>query len=162
MIINNIVSITIIGLVILSGCGPKTIGTSAQNKAERIPELQETNKSTTETQLSQGQWQIKQMNNTSLKSASSKLPMIKFNIEENSIHGFTGCNNYFGKYEIIDDRTIRFSNIGATKMFCTETMEIENDFLEIINNTQYYEISEKQLLLFDKNKNQIAVLEYKE
>ena len=67
--------------------------------------------------------------------------------EENRIHGFSGCNSFFGIYNLEEGNRIRFSALGATRMACPEGAINENDFLEIFNLADNYTINGDKLEL---------------
>ncbi len=46
-------------------------------------------------------------------------------------HGYGGCNRFFGKYSI-ENGILRFENLASTKMYCMETMPIEDAFFKAI------------------------------
>lgn len=50
--------------------------------------------------------------------------------------GKTDCNSYFATYAIGTDGVITFSDIGATKMFCEDSQEME--FIGFLTNTSHY------------------------
>jgi heat shock protein HslJ len=59
----------------------------------------------------------------------------------------TGCNSGMGSYELAGN-TIRFNQVGTTKMACEgDRMRIENAVLEILNGEATYEIDAASLTL---------------
>lgn len=71
---------------------------------------------------------------------------ISFNEDGSRISGFGGCNRYFGSCNKSGNR-ISFSGLGATKMFCQETMSIEDNFLTVLSEVDSYAINDTTLLL---------------
>lgn len=61
----------------------------------------------------------------SLPEMEARDPHIIFDAEEQRIHGFAGCNSFFGQYQIKPDSKISFANIASTKMYCANTMELK-------------------------------------
>ncbi len=59
------------------------------------------------------------------------VPFIRFE-EDGKVHGFAGCNNFFGSYTL-KGRTIRISDVGATRKICEETMILEQAFLKLLS-----------------------------
>lgn len=51
--------------------------------------------------------------------------------------GNSGCNSFFGNYEIQGENRISFSKIGATKMAC-ENMEVEGQFFKVLEMVDNY------------------------
>lgn len=79
-------------------------------------------------------------------------------VDEGMVNGFSGCNRYFGEYSL-EGKTIRFSNIGKTKMYCESTMKIETSFLKALENCTFFEISKDgDIQLFNGNKSLLITL----
>ena len=81
---------------------------------------------------------------------------ITFNKEESRVNGNLGCNRFFGSFEI-NDNSLKFSKLGATKMMCINSMEIEAGFSAALNATDSYEIKGGALIL-KNGKKVLAVL----
>jgi copper homeostasis protein (lipoprotein) len=90
-----------------------------------------------------------------LKGGSRK-PHIVFDSEKHRVHGFAGCNSFFGEYHIKDDGSVRFGNIAYTKMYCAETMKIENAFLQALNNCGNLSVDDGILQIKDAENKVIA------
>lgn len=65
---------------------------------------------------------------------------------DNKVSGNSGCNRYFGSVTI-EGTTIKFSQMGSTRMFCTEGAAIEAAVLETYTLADNYTIEGKQLTL---------------
>ncbi|MBF9252739.1 META domain-containing protein [Pontibacter sp. 172403-2] len=73
---------------------------------------------------------------------------IRFEENENDVHGFTGCNKFFGKYEGNEEQqTLKLSQLGATKMMCPN-IELENKLMRVLENVDSYRISDDVLTLY--------------
>ncbi len=87
------------------------------------------------------------------------LPYIFFK-EDFSVFGYGACNNFFGSV-LIQESSIAFSNIGSTKKYCFETMEIETAFFNALSLAVSYEIDVyDRLYLFDKEHNLLVSFAY--
>lgn len=82
---------------------------------------------------------------------------IHFNDAEKRADGMAGCNRFFGAYEL-DGKTLKFSQMGATRMTCPD-MNIETAFFKMLENTDRFEIKERRLLLMHGNQ---VLAEFKE
>ena len=82
-------------------------------------------------------------------------PYLAF-LADKKISGETGCNRFFGDYTA-KGKNLTFTNVGSTRMMCPE-MAFENAFLNVINETAQYTITDKSLALKDKDGNIIALL----
>lgn len=74
-------------------------------------------------------------------------PHFILNPENNTISGFAGCNNINGEFKT-DAETLRinFSKIATTLRTC-DNMEIEDMFLDVLNNIDNYSTDGKTLTL---------------
>lgn len=75
---------------------------------------------------------------------SGDIPYIQ--LSNAGISGFSGCNQIFGKYESKEHK-LKFSELGMTKMACTEdsVIEIENGILNALKKTDGFEIKDGAL-----------------
>jgi hypothetical protein len=64
-------------------------------------------------------------------------PYFKLNVEDSRITGNGGCNTVGGTY-IIDGNHISFSQMFATRMFCMDAMDLEAEFLRILELTDSF------------------------
>ncbi|WP_339870422.1 META domain-containing protein [uncultured Algoriphagus sp.] len=80
-----------------------------------------------------------------------------FNSENGLINGSGGCNRIFGNYSLDKNKSIRFSEIGATKMAC-QNMNFESRFLNLLDQVRYYEFKDDMMLLKSGRKDVILKL----
>lgn len=80
-----------------------------------------------------------------------------FNSENGLINGSGGCNRIFGNYSLDKNKSIRFSEIGATKMAC-QNMNFESRFLDLLDQVRYYEFKDDMMLLKSGRKDVILKL----
>ncbi|MCB9096454.1 MAG: META domain-containing protein [Arcobacter sp.] len=83
-------------------------------------------------------------------------PHIRFQ-DDGKVFGTLGCNNFFGTYKK-DKNEIMFQGVASTKMMC-HAIKTEDNFSKVLQNTKTYEIKEESLILFDKDKKEIAKFE---
>jgi copper homeostasis protein (lipoprotein) len=69
---------------------------------------------------------------------------------DNSIKGFSGCNNFFANYTVFND-TLKFTKVGTTRKLCDGNMEIEQKLLGIFENIITYKIFGEYLYLYNRN-----------
>lgn len=74
---------------------------------------------------------------------------IHFNDTEKRADGMAGCNRFFGGYEM-DGKTLKFSQMGSTRMACPD-MEVESAFFKMLESTDRFEIKDHKLLLMQGN-----------
>ncbi len=66
------------------------------------------------------------------------------------IEGSSGCNTYFGKYQV-EGESIRISQIGLTEKYCEEpegVMEQEGFFVRSLLLSQRFELTSESLTLY--------------
>lgn len=66
---------------------------------------------------------------------ATKPVSLKLQSEENRIVGFGGCNSFSGSYTV-DGNTIQFT-LMSTKMFCSETMQVEDFLFKTLTKVEY-------------------------
>ncbi|ESQ94253.1 META domain-containing protein [Asticcacaulis benevestitus] len=69
--------------------------------------------------------------------------------------GSGGCNRLGGTYTLGAMNWVRFSQIVSTEMACTQGMETETQFLDVLNNVDSYDVKGDRLVL---NKARMAPL----
>tara|TARA_R110002020_G_scaffold2967_2_gene13723 strand:+ start:81 stop:485 length:405 start_codon:yes stop_codon:yes gene_type:complete len=69
-----------------------------------------------------------------------------FNSKNGVVNGSGGCNRIFGDYTLDRKNSIRFSEIGATRMAC-QNMNFETRFLDLLDQVRYYEFKDDMMLL---------------
>jgi len=70
-----------------------------------------------------------------------------FNSAKKQVNGSTGCNSYFGDYQINSDR-LTFSMIGHTEMYCMDpagVMEQEEQYLRVLNAAESFQVRDGKL-----------------
>jgi heat shock protein HslJ len=92
----------------------------------------------------------------------TKMIFVRFNSKDNKLEGNAGCNNMFGKFELSDNERIKVSGLGSTKMACEGTrMEIENNFMKVLEMADSYFIKGDTLQLFKARMAPLARFEAK-
>lgn len=91
-------------------------------------------------------------------SGSAQDAHLIFDADDHQVTGSGGCNSIFGSYEIGKKNTLKFGEIGATRMACPNTA-FENKFLETLKSVRYFQQSGGQLLLKNGEKDIILKLQ---
>lgn len=71
---------------------------------------------------------------------------LSFTENESRISGFGGCNRYFGSCNKAGNR-ISFTGVGSTKMYCQETMSVEDNFFKLLNEVDAFDVQGEKLVL---------------
>jgi heat shock protein HslJ len=74
------------------------------------------------------------------------------------VTGNSGCNRMFGHYAV-SGNSIKFDQIGGTKMFCEARMKLEQQFLGMFEQVAGWKITGKTLELLDANGKAVAGFE---
>lgn len=76
---------------------------------------------------------------------------VSFNENTKKVSGFSGCNRFFGHYSL-NKNTLTFSELGATKMLCSEEKnKVESELLKTLQRSNNILFTEEGFVLF-KNK----------
>lgn len=122
------ISIAILVLFLVSSCGVVS------------------NTATTSVVKLEGSWNL--YNENTLQTGTAEAP-ITLNFGENSISGFSGCNNYGAGFSQ-DKTNISFSKMAATKMACPN-LNKEQNYLKLLEQVNRFEQKNEELLLFKGN-----------
>ncbi len=76
-------------------------------------------------------------------------PTMHINFIESKISGNSGCNQYGGDLTI-ENNAFKIGRLMATKMYCSEKMHVEKEFLGALGKVVRFEIKEKQIFLYEK------------
>ncbi len=76
-----------------------------------------------------GKWILSRLNEQSVNKAEA--PYAEFQLAENRVAGFGGCNRFTGSVEVIDD-SLKFGSLASTKMACPDLDE-EAAFLRALS-----------------------------
>ncbi len=88
--------------------------------------------------------------NGDLQAISNDKMIISFLLNNNTVSGNDGCNDFTGSVEINKNK-ILFSNFGWTKMFCAET-NLDKQFNTLIFEVDKYKLIKKHLKLYKGKK----------
>ncbi|QOD59775.1 META domain-containing protein [Polaribacter haliotis] len=104
----------------------------------------------------EGTWTVSEIHNITKEelTKTQKTPFIKF--EEEKVSGNNGCNNYFSSINTIDEKTIKFSMFGETKMMCAE-MKISDAFGSLLSKIDTYSVDKNTLTFFNSEGHKILV-----
>lgn len=81
-----------------------------------------------------GSWILEAVNGEELND--EKRPTLSLHLPAGRITGNAGCNRYFGQIESLEDGTLSFGAIGATKMACPN-MKREDEFLRFMGRDDF-------------------------
>lgn len=96
------------------------------------------------------------------KTLESDAPSIEFSAIEKRISGTTGCNRYFGTYDL-DLYALTISEIASTEMACPQPiMNTEFVFLSALRNTGSFSLDKGVLTFYSKNDRSVLLKATKE
>lgn len=108
------------------------------------------------TSLFDTKWIVKTINGEKVKVAKESMPYLQFS--DGTLIGYSACNRINGAYTI-DKESIVFDRMLSTKMYCHETQEIEQLFMQTLHKVKQWQIKKQTLQLLDEYKNVIIELE---
>ena len=97
--------------------------------------------------LFETEWTLKTMNGKDYSSFNPPATLT-FSQDESRVSGHAGCNRFFGGYVLTDDN-LSVGQLGATKMFCEDKMELEDNYLKALEHVKRYRIKGNSLQLLD-------------
>ena len=77
-------------------------------------------------------------------------------LEDSRASGFAGCNRFTGNYSL-DGGKLTFGPLAATRMHCTEAMDLEAAYLEALGTIIRFELSDAGLVLISPEGPQIRL-----
>lgn len=91
--------------------------------------------------LEETTWYLTGVNGRSIFVEPGMRPIyIELIAEGNRLVGYTGCNRIMSSYRI-DDGTLVFAQIGATKVYCPGMMEFESEVIAALSRVTNYRLT---------------------
>ncbi len=91
-------------------------------------------------------WRLTTLPGASLPAVQGR-DAVTIHFAGGQVHGFAGCNQFFGPYAQTGDR-LEFGSLGATMMACAEpAMSIENRFLKSLSGGMRVAVTASELTL---------------
>jgi heat shock protein HslJ len=97
--------------------------------------------------LRSGEWTLIKL---MLNGSETLVPPGKITLllnEDGKVSGSGGCNRYSSSIQVDEKGAIHFGNILSTKMFCTDTMQIETGFFNALALVDRITFEGNQLVL---------------
>lgn len=92
-------------------------------------------------------WELRELDGAAAPlGAGGKRATLRFDADSPRFSGFSGCNSYFGTYTL-DGASLRFGDIGMTKMACDEGMPLEQQLGAALQATRRFELTGDSLTL---------------
>lgn len=106
-----------------------------------------------------GQWVLSTLNGAEVQlPEGAEKPFLAIDSTGVNVTGFAGCNRVFGTMKVWGD-SIAFPGLAATRMYCVETQQVEDNFLQALNRAKTYKVEGDQLILLAEK--QVAVFQRK-
>lgn len=95
--------------------------------------------------------------NLNLAEYGKQKPFISLQTDER-YSAYAGCNQISGNYDLSGLNGLRFlPNALMTKMACMQKGNIEDQFLQLLNQVKYWNITDHNLIFSDESNNTLAV-----
>jgi len=140
-------------IALLSACGSANqIGAQTQSDV-------------TTASLTETYWKVTRIDGTAVEMAADQAREKHFILKNTGtqVIGFSGCNRFFGQFtskmKNSSEGSLRFENLGSTKMACPNVDFNEQQLLTVFSNTTHYQITGESLSLLDKNSETLATFE---
>jgi heat shock protein HslJ len=89
------------------------------------------------------EWKLIKMGDVDL-SALDQPVTLTLDETNNKVSGYAGCNRFFGTYQS-KDANISFTGMGSTKMFCQDSMAVEDAYFKALDKVQSFKTSGDKL-----------------
>jgi heat shock protein HslJ len=110
---------------------------------------------TPQTSIATTEWKLVKMYGEDFSKLNSPITL-QFSETDHNVSGFGGCNRFFGSYEQTNS-TLKITGIGSTKMYCQETMAVEDKYFKALQEVQSLTLKQKTLYLLAGNE---VILEF--
>lgn len=97
-------------------------------------------------------------NEITMNSSQQREAFLQLSTENNSVKGFSGCNNYRGSYQVAGN-SLSFGAMASTKKACMTGMDTEAKMMAVLAGTAHYSIHKNTLTLLNVQKKPTAVFE---
>lgn len=79
-------------------------------------------------------------------------PRLEINLNESTIMGFDGCNNYQGKFMNLDDKSfeIEKTTLISTEKYCIDNNVIPQQYMTALLQAKTYKLEKMNLILYDE------------
>ena len=96
------------------------------------------------------QWYLTEVGGSPVSPmADDKQPHIMLDPAEKKVTGFSGCNNFFGRYEL-DGSSLTFGPMGATRMACPDLETgLETSVFDALETTSQWKKADGELMLLN-------------
>ena len=99
----------------------------------------------------QREWMLVKFQNFSKETLTQNKATLNLSDSENpgKFSANMGCNNMFGEAKFNSDKTVKFSALGSTMMYCDNAMNLESAFQNALPMMSNYTIAGHYLTLTD-------------
>lgn len=106
-------------------------------------------------------WKLKTLEGKEVEMGEDQQKEVHFTLKERDhrVQGFSGCNNFSGKYSLKDDSQITFSQVIGTLKACLNQDFNESAFLKIFGEVDHYRQDGDNLELRNTNNEVLATFE---
>lgn len=123
--------------ILLNSCGA-----TQDSKSNLNPDMDKA------TQTLNGDYKVTLLDNQSITSQEITLT---FDDANKRVSGFSGCNNFFGTYNL-DNESLTFSNLASTKKFCQEEANaLEQNYLKALEKTTNFKVANNTISLLNND-----------
>lgn len=125
----------VLSAIIITGC--------ATDQAPRPPSGSMT---TNDDVITEKYWKLVELNGHPVTPGPNDT-YITLKLDGQRVIGSGGCNRLAGTYTLGAMNRVRFSQIVSTEMACTQGMETETEFLDVLDMTDSYDVKGDRLVL---------------
>ena len=140
-----------------------TANTTAESTAVESDQAEEpvVDAAAEEVKITDTYWKLVTLEGKDIEDAENPhdQPHFMLNSKDQQVTGNGGCNGFFGSYTLAEGNRIKFDKIGSTKRMCADTVVNENEFMQVLGQTDSYRIQDDMLELYIGHRAPLAVFE---
>jgi heat shock protein HslJ len=94
-------------------------------------------------------WKLVELNGQRLSDMANppvKVPYMELD-SKRRIAGYSGCNRFFGTYELNPNDRVSFSAMGMTRMACAQENNVEADLMQVLSSADSFVLVRDTLVL---------------
>jgi heat shock protein HslJ len=134
--------VPVLSLVAIIALMAPLAATAAALQSEAAPPATVQPPATGPLKLTNHVWRLVSLNGHDVDPAVSKPPQMNLTEQDSRIVGYAGCNRFMGTY-VLHQQELRIEDgLAVTRMACHAGMDLEADFLKVLQSVDSWKIAD--------------------
>ena len=96
-------------------------------------------------------WLLIELKGKETSTVDYRTPIfVRYQKEGNKVNGFAGCNTFTGSYK--NEGSTISATLASTRMFCEGKMEVETEFMNVLNTPNKHKMEGSHLIFRNEGK----------